>query len=233
MKKPLILAVFATSILLTSCGGGADSADSGEKCESNGGKEVSCKDLENSKKLDDMSMDLVTNLMGTTYAEAIETNEAIFEKMKPLMSSMENVIKADPAEKEEYYVETIESAIANVATWKQILSDIETIEITASWEQDPVYPKEMDLAVRFTNNTSSNIDKLGGVMTYYDTDDVVIIEGPIEFYTFTFEPEVKSMTPGYEGFSDHGLNMTKEQRATISTVTIKLDEISYTEESGY
>jgi hypothetical protein len=232
MKKPLVLAVLATSILLTSCGSDTSTDDSSEQCKSLGGKEVDCEDLENTKKLDKLSLGFVTGTT-TDYAEGIRANEVILEKMKPLMSSLENIIKADPAEKEEYYVQEIEEAEANVASWKQILKDLELISITANWEQDPVYPKEMDLAVRFENKTSSDISYLGGKMTYLDAEGNVIVDGDIEFHPFNFEPKGESMAPGYEGFSDHGLNMTKEQRATISTITLEIDEIRYTEEDEY
>jgi hypothetical protein len=37
------------------------------------------------------------------------------------------------------------------------------------------------------------------------------------------------MAPGYEATLDMGVNMTKEQRATISSITIEIDEIRYSE----
>ncbi|NRA11812.1 MAG: hypothetical protein HRT57_07650 [Crocinitomicaceae bacterium] len=99
--------MFASTILLTSCGSDPNTDDSTEQCESYGGKEVDCKDLENTKKLDEMSREFVRGTIGIVYADAIKTNEENIEKMKSFTSSMENAIKADPAEKEEMYVKDI------------------------------------------------------------------------------------------------------------------------------
>ncbi|MFT6245127.1 MAG: hypothetical protein ACJA0U_000853 [Salibacteraceae bacterium] len=42
---------------------------------------------------------------------------------------------------------------------------------------------------------------------------------------FLEKNRVETMARGYEGTSDMGVNMTKEQRATISSITIEIDEI--------
>ena len=60
-----------------------------------------------------------------------------------------------------------------------------------------------------------------------DADGNIIVTGDMGLYSFHFKPENEIMTPGYEGIADKGLNMTKEQRATISTITIELDEVRY------
>ncbi|MFT6503750.1 MAG: hypothetical protein ACJASQ_003888 [Crocinitomicaceae bacterium] len=231
MKKPIILTVFATALLLSSCGGDSSSTESDEaQCETPGGKKVSCEDIENIEKLEDLSIGFVSTVIGETkYAEYIATNEAILKEMEPLMASMANVIKADPLEKEAYYATEIEEGKANVAMWKQVLVDLEAITISASYEQDPMFPKELDEMIRFKNTTSSNINYLGGTMTYFDKDGAEIISGDVGMYVFHFDPEVETMAPGYEGTSDMGVNMTKEQRATISSITIEIDEIRYSE----
>ncbi|NRA11811.1 MAG: hypothetical protein HRT57_07645 [Crocinitomicaceae bacterium] len=66
-------------------------------------------------------------------------------------------------------------------------------------------------------------------MAYLDAEGNFIVEGDIAFYAFNFEPEEEVLAPGHEGVSDHGLNKTKEQRATISTITVSIDELRYAE----
>jgi hypothetical protein len=231
MKKSLVFATLITGMLLTACGGEEKTEEKeAKKCETNGGEKVACEDMEAIEKVDEMSSELVRLGIGDgfDYAKAIETNEAIFKKMEPHMAALERVLEADPTEKESYYVEAIENAKANTEQYKNIIADLKTISISASWGQDLVFEDEMGLTINFKNNTSNVITYLGGTMAYLDAEGNKLVEDEIGLYSFHFKPKNEDGMPaGFEGVSDHGINATKEQLELIDSVTISIVEIRY------
>ncbi len=231
MKKTLLATAFLGT-LLVSCGDDKkESSEEKEKmCHTFDGVKAPCKDVEAVEKLEDLARELVeySSYDEISYADAIATNEEIFKKMEPLLPSMEAIIKIDEKHTEERYVKLIAEARANMEEYKNILSDLENMEISATYEQDPVFEDELDEMIRFKNTSSQAISYLGGTMTYLDSAGNVLAEDEIGLYDFHFEPKSETgMAPGYEGVSDNGINCDKEKRALIHSIDIKIDEIKY------
>lgn len=232
MKKNLILGAFIGASLLMSCGGEKkEGEETAKKCKTHSGVEADCADIEAAKQVEELSHGFVsTSLLSSEEKEAaIKTNEGILEKMEPLMASLEKIIEIDPKEATELYVEDIAKVKKDIADHKQMAEDLKNISISASWEQDPKFPKEKDVAIRFKNTSTKPITYLGGKMTYLDAEGNVLAEGEIGLYSFHFEPKIEGdqLPAGYEGVSDHGINVEKEKRKLISTITIEINEIRY------
>lgn len=232
MKKT-ILATAVLSTLFASCGSDdkKDGSEDKEKmCKTYKGVEAPCKVIEDLDKLDEMSFDLVDYSPSENigYAEAIAKNEEVFKQMEPLQASLEAMIKISPEYAEENYIERIEEYRAETEDYKKIIEDLKTLEFSASYEQDPVFEDKKDEMIRFKNTTDNTISYMAGSMRYLDSAGNVLAEDDIAYYDFHFEPERKTgLEPGYEGYTDNGINCDKEKRELIHTIELTIDEIRY------
>jgi hypothetical protein len=234
MKKQLLLLSIVSTAFMISCGEEKKEEPKKEKtCKTYNDVKVDCADMENVEKLEELAFSFgdLDFAAGVGYAEVIAINEPILGEVEPLLPSLEKVLQADPEMAEDYFVTTIAEAMVEVEHYKTALVDLENLVITASWEQDPLFADEMDVMVRFTNTSTKPIGYLRGFMTYLDAEGNVLVEGDVAMYGFHFTPKLETegdlIPVGYEGYTDMGLNLDKEKRALISTITFELIEVRY------
>lgn len=231
MKNQLVMLSLACAALVTSCGAEEVKEEKVKTCKTFNKVEVDCADMDNVRKLEELAFTFgdLDFAAGIGYAEVIAINEPIFEEMEPMMPSLNKVIEADPAMAEEYFNNIISEELVKIEQYKKALIDLESLEVKASWEQDPLFADEMDVMVRFTNTSTQGISLLRGFMTYLDAEGNVLVDGNVTIYPFHFEPKIEGelIPVGYEGYCDMGLNLDSEKRTLISTITFKLNEINY------
>ena len=235
MKKTLILCLVLATVLV-SCGDDKDKKDEKKvkTCKTENDVEVSCEDMKALIKLEEDFLEFHTGiLVDIDYEGAIAENDALFATVEELMPAIERLMEKDPDLSESYFaIENLFYAKAETERYKQALADIEVLEISAAWDQDPLFEDEMATIVTFKNTSNSDIERVAGIITYYDAEGNVIDEGDIDFYAFHFEPEPEDdiMRPGYEGFADRGLGLEEDQEARIDSIDIKLNIIQYPRE---
>ena len=234
MKKQFALVAIACATLITSCGGEEkkEEKETVKTCKTYNKVDVPCEDMDNIMKIEELVFTFVRldQTAGIGYAEVIAANDAIFAQIEPLMPSLAKVLEADPEMATEYFVEELELTKKENEDYKTVLTDLENLVVKATWEQDPIFPKEMDIMVRFTNTSTKPIGYMKGMMTYLDAEGNVLVEGEVGMYPFHFTPKIEGeggIPVGYEGTCDMGLNLEKEKRGLISTITFKLNEVRY------
>lgn len=234
MKKQLLLLSIASVAFMTSCGEEKKEEPKKEKtCKTYNDVKVDCADMENVEKLEELAFSFgdIDFTAGIGYAEVVAINEPILAEIEPMLPSLAKVLEADPAMAEDYFVGKINDAQIETEDYKLAILDLESLVFNASWEQDPLFADEMDVMVRFTNTSTKPISYLSGFMTYLDAEGNVLVEGDVTMYGFHFSPKIETegdlIPVGYEGYSDMGLNLEKEKRALISTITFKLKEVRY------